>query len=247
MDQSLSESREHPAGECVSCGADAATPYCPRCGQPKLGRLTFRSLIRSGLRDLVDLDTGVLYTLRQLTLRPGGAVREYLEGRPRRYASPVKYAFVAATVLGLVGLLLPSGVGDGTPESDLVEATRLISGPWAYAIFVSALGVALLQRLLFLRESKGVAENYAFQLFLMGHLTWLMLLWVLINAVAPVRWLEPAVRLIEAAYMVWALAGFLGVRSVRIVVSGLLLWFVWKLLSLTTVLASTGVLGSLGP
>ncbi len=117
------------SAECVNCGARSETAYCAECGQPRLARLTFPSLTRSALASVIDLDRGLLHTFRHLTLRPGEAVRDYLDGRPRRYTNPVQYAFVAASALGLAGFLSTRSPAAGTAEAELFQASQQIAGP----------------------------------------------------------------------------------------------------------------------
>jgi uncharacterized protein DUF3667 len=234
-DPAASRGTEH----CVTCSAATETPYCPYCGQQRATPLTFPTLARSALDGLADLDRGLLFTFRELTRRPGAAIASYLEGRSCRYTGPVKYAFIAASAFGMVSLILPAQAG----QEDVVEMIRAISGPWAYAIFLSGLGLAVLQRLLFPHALTSVAETYAFQLYVLGHLTWVTLAWLLLSSLAPVSALEPVERIVEVGYVVLALRGLTGAGYLRVAGSGLLLWFAWKVLTITILLAVMSVTG----
>lgn len=74
---------------CLNCGSRFEGRYCPGCGQARVDRFTFRGIVQQTLSQAFDLDRGLVHTLFRLSLRPGRAVRRYLQGRTIPYTLPV--------------------------------------------------------------------------------------------------------------------------------------------------------------
>ncbi len=88
---------------CRNCGRAVADRYCPGCGQERIeGRLTVRRAAAEGLGNLLGGEHGFVFTLLQLSRRPGAALREYVAGRRRPYTGPFKYLAVWAAVVVLL-------------------------------------------------------------------------------------------------------------------------------------------------
>jgi len=210
--RSASFERPMPKTRCDNCGQTHTGAYCPACGQPRQGRLTFRQLLGTALGPLVDLDRGLLNTLRSLTVRPGAAAREYVEGRRLPYTNPIKYCFIVITIYALaVNFLdIKIEIPGAQPRTDLEQRLfQIIHGLLAYLIFLTLYPVAALQARLFRGSGLRAAESYVFCLFVFGHVTWLSF------AFAAGRWLETATGLVvlfllQWLYLLWALHGFYG-------------------------------------
>ena len=88
---SMSE-EEH---DCMACGTHYEGNYCPRCGQSaKIGRYSFKV----AMRNFVDVwglgNRGMFRTIRDLILRPGYMIRDYLKGMQMAYFPPFKMFFL---------------------------------------------------------------------------------------------------------------------------------------------------------
>ncbi|MBO4785696.1 MAG: DUF3667 domain-containing protein, partial [Prevotella sp.] len=88
--------------KCATCGTEYQGNYCPRCGQSsKIGRYSFKNAFLLFL-DVWGLgNRGMFRTLRDLILRPGYMIRDYLSGMQMAYFPPFKLFFLL-TALSLV-------------------------------------------------------------------------------------------------------------------------------------------------
>lgn len=91
---------------CTTCETHYQGNYCPRCGQSsKLGRYSFKNAFLLFL-DVWGLgNRGMFRTLRDLILRPGYMVYDYLKGMMMAYFPPFKLFFL----LIALSLLVESG------------------------------------------------------------------------------------------------------------------------------------------
>ena len=93
--------------DCATCGTHFEGNYCPRCGQSsKIGRYSFKNAFLLFL-DVWGLgNRGMFRTIRDLILRPGYMIRDYLQGMQMAYFPPFKLFFL----LIALSLLVESGL-----------------------------------------------------------------------------------------------------------------------------------------
>jgi len=91
---------------CATCGTTYQGNYCPRCGQSyRIGRYSLKSAMLL-LLDVWGLgNRGMFRSIRDLLLRPGYMIRDYLGGMQMAYFPPFKMFFLLATL----SLLVDSG------------------------------------------------------------------------------------------------------------------------------------------
>jgi hypothetical protein len=88
---------------CVNCGADADGRYCSNCGQRlTVKRITFKEGWHDFWARIYGFDGMFPRTLKDLTLRPGFAAREFIRGNRVRYYGPVGYYFFIITLFLLL-------------------------------------------------------------------------------------------------------------------------------------------------
>ena len=89
--------------ECATCGTHYEGNYCPRCGQSaKIGRYSFKNAFLLYL-DVWGLgNRGMFRSIRDLLLRPGYMIRDYLRGMQMAYFPPFKMFFLLTALSLLV-------------------------------------------------------------------------------------------------------------------------------------------------
>ncbi|MCR4915923.1 MAG: DUF3667 domain-containing protein [Prevotella sp.] len=92
---------------CSTCGTQFEGNYCPRCGQSgRVGRYSFKKMFQLFL-DVWGLGNRSMFrSLRDLILRPGYMIRDYLKGMQMAYFPPFKMFFLLATF----SLIISSGL-----------------------------------------------------------------------------------------------------------------------------------------
>ena len=127
---------------CATCETEYTGNYCPRCGQsfkiqPKMSLwktfLLFLDIWGLGNR-------GMFRTLRDLMLRPGYLICDYLKGRHGAYFPPIKLLFLLTTLSILIGhgfnLLTEDYLGEFRPMefSEVEDSTESLALQWANSI-----------------------------------------------------------------------------------------------------------------
>lgn len=98
---------------CQSCGTSYEGNYCPRCGQSsRIGRFSFKTAFRLFLDVWGMGNRGMFHSIRDLILRPGYMIRDYLSGCQSAYFPPFKMFFILSTI----SLLISNGISFDTEE-----------------------------------------------------------------------------------------------------------------------------------
>ena len=119
-------SEEHH--ECATCGTHYEGNYCPRCGQSaRIGRYSFKNALLLYL-DVWGLgNRGMFRSIRDLILRPGYMIRNYLRGMQMAYFPPFKLFFL----LIALWVLVDSGMniqGINREQQNEQETEELVRG-----------------------------------------------------------------------------------------------------------------------
>lgn len=98
---------------CQSCGTAFQGNYCPRCGQSaRIGRFSFKTAFKLFLDVWGMGNRGMFHSIRDLILRPGYMIRDYLSGCQSAYFPPFKMFFILSTI----SLLISNGISFDTEE-----------------------------------------------------------------------------------------------------------------------------------
>ena len=85
--------------ECASCGTVYQGNFCPRCGQSaNVGRFSFKKAFLLFLDVWGVGNRGMFRSIRDLVLRPGYMIRDYLRGMQSAYFPPFKMFFLLAAL-----------------------------------------------------------------------------------------------------------------------------------------------------
>ncbi len=113
--------------ECASCGTVFSGNFCPRCGQSaQVGRFSFKKALLLFLDVWGMGNRSMFRSLRDLVLRPGYMIRDYLRGMQSAYFPPFKMFFVLTALSVLVehglGFILEDGKeAGGTVNTSQIE------------------------------------------------------------------------------------------------------------------------------
>ncbi len=119
-----------PRATCPNCQALISGPFCATCGQQQtnLNRPIW-FLIGELLRDLFDLDSRVVRTLRSLLFQPGHLTREYFAGRRTRYTPPIRLYLIVSFLFFFVMPVLSNLVQLREAQSTTIEINEDIDAP----------------------------------------------------------------------------------------------------------------------
>jgi hypothetical protein len=110
---------------CPTCGANATTPFCGRCGEQRLGPadLSLRHYAAAAAESLFSWDGRILGTLASFIRRPGELAAAYLHGRRKPFLTPLQL-FLLINVIFFVQQGITRWNTYSTPFQVHVEQSR---------------------------------------------------------------------------------------------------------------------------
>jgi hypothetical protein len=168
---------------CKNCGTTTEGNFCPACGQrTSVHKVTFKETFGDLARALSPVNGPLLITARNLIIRPGVILRNYLDGKRRTYYRPVSF-FILTTVVYLIirsvigydpfrdtSVVVQGGEVD---ETLLTEARSFMLTNINNLLFIFVFTLALFLKLFFYRRY-SLAEFLAVSFYLLGIYTLLV-------------------------------------------------------------------------
>jgi len=88
---------------CNNCNAVISGKYCHNCGQSaSAGRINFHYIVEEMQHTVFHVDRGILFTIKELILRPGFTIKDYLAGKRKPHFKPFAFVIILGTVYGFL-------------------------------------------------------------------------------------------------------------------------------------------------
>lgn len=157
--------------ECVNCNhlLQESNNFCPNCSNEVLcQRLTIRSLINEFFSKYFSLESKLLVTVKDMTIRPEKVIKSYINNNRVKYLPPINYMIIAGLLGGFYAYLLNNGyLGEinyeafkvhtegekGASGLDQIEVTKTINNEiqkyYSLFVFLTIPLLALISKLVF--------------------------------------------------------------------------------------------------
>ena len=92
---------------CKNCGNSVTENFCSKCGQRKsVSAISFRTLKDEFQNNIFQINRGFLFTIKELFVRPGHAIRDFIDGKRKPFYKPLSFLLVTTTIYIFVSYLL---------------------------------------------------------------------------------------------------------------------------------------------
>lgn len=223
---------------CKNCGREAAGNYCSHCGQStRVGRLNGRNFINEVTESVFQVNRGILFTVKALSVRPGKSIREFLQGKRKKHFKPVAYTLVFSTVYFLLSRAtgentwlfeLISGFMDGLNDNgktvETPAAVYWVSRNYAYAMLL-LIPVFSLASLIVFPRGVNYIEHIVLNAYVTGHQALIYSVFLLsYSFVDHYEWLT---FIFSITYAFWVYGQFFGGNRVIIILRTALVYFLY--------------------
>ncbi len=175
-------------------------------------------MVATAIEEIIEIEAPVIRTLVDLTIRPGAMCRDYVRGKRRRYANPLRYAIVIAALLvfaieildvdlaaPFVDLFQEHGVSPA--QTDLSQRLSGVVQQYLNVLVLATLPlIAGLMRLVDRWSGANAAEHLVALLYIYAHLLLAKTLQLLVlpNSMT----VTIAMAVLSFAYQFWAFTTF---------------------------------------
>ncbi|WP_343632807.1 DUF3667 domain-containing protein [Fluviicola sp.] len=195
---------------CTNCNQAFNNNYCGSCGQAaKLKRIDGKYVLHEIIH-VLHLEKGILYTIRELLLRPGKSVREYISENRTRLVKPVIFVIVASLIYTVISHWFHGSENEVSHQKQPEAVTAIfewISHHFGYANMMMGVFIALWLKVFFRKQPFNFFEVLILLCFVMGMGMLLLALLSLIGNLSGYH-LSPVADTISIIYCSWAIGQF---------------------------------------
>tara|TARA_R110000823_G_scaffold13280_18_gene43993 strand:+ start:120 stop:482 length:363 start_codon:yes stop_codon:yes gene_type:complete len=83
---------------CKTCNIEINGNYCSKCGQPIALKRIDRSYILGEIGSVLNFDKGIFYTIRELLLRPGTTIKEFISNDRNKLVKPLIFIITSSLI-----------------------------------------------------------------------------------------------------------------------------------------------------
>ncbi len=167
---------------CKNCERPIVDKHCGNCGQASsVDRLGFAYLLDEIQESIFQINKGFFYTAKELAVRPGHSIREFLAGKRQNHFKPIAFLIVATTAFLLTRLFsdsalfsmrfidgLTQGLSNDGEIASTIDAFKFLSKNFVYGLLLFLPLSALATYLAFLKWQYNYIEHLAINFYITG-------------------------------------------------------------------------------
>lgn len=200
---------------CKNCGNLVNGSYCSHCGQSvHTGRINLHYILHELQHSILHVDKGMFYTIKELIVRPGYAIKDYLSGKRVNHFKPFAFVVILGAIYGfLVHFfnIYPEVHIFGDAKVETVDDKNRAIFEWMYAhysqIMFVVIPISALSSCLTFRKS---GYNYMEHVIIYSYITGIHI--IILMAIYPLYYLTMSsvvyfiTFIVSYSYNVWVLA-----------------------------------------
>ncbi|SFT95185.1 Protein of unknown function [Algoriphagus locisalis] len=202
---------------CKKCETKLIGTYCFNCGTAVELRRIDRQYVFSEIGSVLNFDRGILYTIKELLIRPGKTVQEFIQKDRNRIVKPIVFIIISSLVYTLIQQLLNFEDGyvnyseaDGSTNSKIFE---WVSNNYGYANIIMALFIALWIKIFFKKYGYNYFEILILLCFTMGMGMLFFAFFGIIDSLVSVKIIDKGM-LLGIIYIAWAIGQFFDKKKI---------------------------------
>lgn len=229
---------------CKNCNTEVNLNYCHNCGQAvKLKRINGHYIIHE-IEHVLHFEKGILFTIRELLIRPGENIRQFLNENRSRLVKPIIFIIITSLLYTLIDHFFHIEEGflkiDETKRSTKDLIFKWVRDHYGYANIIMGMFIVPWIKLFFRKHNYNFFEILILLCFVMGMGMFIYAVLALIQGIAHIN-LVTVTSVIAFAYTTWAIGQFFdGKKPVTYVKA-----FVSYMLGASTFWLSASLLGTL--
>jgi len=182
--------------QCKNCNSYFEGNFCSNCGQKAdVKRFTVSNLSREFLKDFFDVDSTLLFTIKELFVRPGEMLRGHIAGKRIVYLNSFSYLLIISLIAGFVYTW--SGVPNKIDEIMLTsgEIIKFTTNHFSYRMLLTIPAYAIMCSIIYKSYKYNFAEYFIINTYLISQSIIFLVLWIIINSL-----IKPGILLFEILY-----------------------------------------------
>ncbi len=157
---------------CKNCNSKISGNFCSNCGQPSLLRRIDGRYIRDEIGHILHFDKGIFYTIKELFIRPGKNVREFLTDNRNRLVKPIFFIIVTSLIYTVInhyfGIEEQYIQQSGLENTTIGKIIKWMQEHYGYGNILMGIFIAFFIKLFFRKSKYNFYEILILLCFVMG-------------------------------------------------------------------------------
>lgn len=210
---------------CKKCGTIANGNFCSKCGNARSLKRIDGSYILSELVSILNFDKGIFYTIKELIIRPGKCVDNFIHNDRNRLVKPLIFVIVCSLLYTIAQQFLKFEDGyvkaGGYGDSSINNILAWIQQNYGYANIVMAIFIAGWIKLFFRKNKYNFFEIIILLCFVMGVGMLIYTTFGILESITKARVLQIG-AILGFIYTSWAIGQFFDKKKKMNYLKGLL-------------------------
>ncbi|MCF6297329.1 MAG: DUF3667 domain-containing protein [Flavobacteriaceae bacterium] len=199
--------------KCKQCNNKLFGDFCSNCGQPQRLKRIDGQYIISEIGSVLNFDKGILFTIRELLLRPGLSIRKFILDDRNRLVKPVVFIIITSLIYTIFQQLFHfedgyTGYSTGEGNSATLSIFNWISNNYGYSNILMAIFTVLWIKIFFRNYNYNFFEILILLFFLMGIGMLMFSIFGVISSLIEINILDKGGAIITILYISWGIGQF---------------------------------------
>lgn len=199
---------------CKNCSESFEGNYCPNCGTiVRAKRIDNHYVVEELEHGILHLDKGILFTLKELLIRPGKSARNFVEGEKERFKhfKPLGFLIITSVIYGFISHKFGYYEADSESNSAIIN---WIENHNNYANLIAIAYIALGLRYVFYRKRDyNLFEYFILMAFVTGQIMVFGIFAEIISGITHSETPTDIYLLLSILYCSWSIGSFFNVKS----------------------------------
>lgn len=201
---------------CKNCSESFEAKFCPNCGTiAKSKRIDKHYILHELEHSILHIENGILFTLKELFIRPGITARRFVEGEKERYKhfKPLGFLIITSLVYGYISHKF-GYYEAGTENEGNAAIITWIENHNNYANLIAIAYIALgLRYVFYTKKGYNLFEYFVMQAFVTGQIMVFGMIAEIISGITKSELPTDIYLLLSILYCSWAIGSFLNVKN----------------------------------
>lgn len=199
---------------CKNCNAEVTQNYCPDCGQSATLKRIDKHYISHEVQHLLHFEKGVFYTAKELLIRPGSSIKEFITENRNKHMKPVPFLIFTSLLYIIIAHFFHADKIFNEKEkllfgeSSIGDIQHWIQTHYGYANIIMGIFIALCVKLLFRKYKYNLFEITILICFVMGQGMLFITLEAFFVGLLNKQAFIGILTIISFAYPTWAIGQF---------------------------------------
>ncbi|MFK5856745.1 MAG: DUF3667 domain-containing protein [Bacteroidota bacterium] len=196
---------------CKNCNTEIKQNYCPNCGQATKIKRIDGKYIAYEIGEVFNFERGILFTIKELLIRPGENIRNFISENRRRLVKPIIFIIVTSLIYSLINHFFHIEDGyvkyEETKQSTTGYIFQWVQDHYGYANIIMGIFIAFWTKLFFRKYDYNFFEILILLCFVMGIGMLIYSVFALFQVLTHIDLMQVA-GIIGFLYSAWAIGQF---------------------------------------